>query len=222
MSLIAESVERSSEVPAYKNGNGSSIASSRPSREEAEAAVRTLIAWTGDNPAREGLIDTPRRVVDAYAEFFAGYDGDPHEILARTFKEVHGYDDLVMLRDIRLESHCEHHMLPIVGVAHVAYLPRDRVVGISKLARVVEMYAKRLQTQETMTAQIASAIEEILQPRGVAILIDALHECMTTRGIHKPGTATITTRFTGVFKDDAHYRERFLQLVNGPRVIGMR
>ncbi len=157
----------------------------RPTREEAEAAVRTLILWAGDDPTREGLLDTPRRVVEAYEEFFAGYNQDPGEILSRTFEEVHGYDDLVMLRDIRLESHCEHHMLPILGVAHVAYLPRDRVVGISKLARVVEMFAKRLQTQETMTAQIADAIEQALKPRGVAVLVDALHQCMTTRGVHK-------------------------------------
>jgi GTP cyclohydrolase I len=204
-----------------KGGNGQAEIP-RPTREQAEEAVRTLIAWAGDNPAREGLLDTPRRVTEAYAEFFAGYHGDPYEILERTFEEVHGYDDLVMLRDIRLESHCEHHMLPIVGVAHIAYLPRDRVVGISKLARVVDMYAKRLQTQETMTAQIASAIEQVLKPRGVAILIDALHECMTTRGVHKPGTSTITSRFTGVFKEDPNYRERFLQLVNGPRVLGTK
>jgi GTP cyclohydrolase I len=193
----------------------------RPTREEAEAAVRTLIAFAGDDPTREGLHDTPRRVVDSYDEFFAGYEKDPLEILERTFEDVQGYDDLVMLRDIRLESHCEHHMLPIVGVAHVAYLPTDRVVGISKLARVVDVFAKRLQTQETMTAQISNAIEEALKPKGVAIMIDALHECMTTRGIHKPGTTTITTRFTGAFKEDAGYRERFLQLVNGQRSIGM-
>lgn len=191
----------------------------KPAREDAEAAVRTLIAWAGDDPQREGLIDTPRRVVSAYQEFFAGYHEDPYEVLSRTFEEVHGYDDLVMLRDIRLESHCEHHMLPILGVAHVAYLPRDRVVGISKLARVVEIFAKRLQTQETMTAQIAGAIENALQPRGVAVMIDALHQCMTTRGVHKPDVATITTRFTGVFKEDSDYRDRFLQLVHGPRIV---
>jgi len=208
--------------PARKGANGHGVAAKRPAREEAEAAVRTLIAWAGDDPAREGLLDTPRRVVDAYDEFFSGYDGDPFDILTRTFEDVQGYDDLVMLRDIRLESHCEHHMLPIVGVAHVAYLPHDRVVGISKLARVVDLYAKRLQTQETMTAQIATAIEQALRPRGVAIMIDAIHECMTTRGVHKPGTTTITTRFTGVFKEDAGYRERFLQLVNGQRVIGLK
>ncbi len=203
-------------------GNGAAQAKKRPDREEAEAAVRTLIAWAGDDPTREGLADTPGRVVEAFEEFFAGYDGDPHDILSRTFQDVQGYDDLVMLRDIRIESHCEHHMLPIIGVAHIAYLPRGRVVGISKLARVVDIYAKRLQTQETMTAQIANAIEEVLQPLGVAVMIDALHECMTTRGVHKPGTTTITTRFTGVFKDDHTYRERFMQLVNGQRPVGVK
>jgi GTP cyclohydrolase IA len=191
----------------------------QPTREEAEAAIRTLIRFAGDDPTREGLRDTPKRVAEAYAEFFAGYTQDPVETLSRTFEEVHGYDDLVMLRDIRLESHCEHHMLPIIGVAHVAYLPRDRVVGISKIARVVEIFAKRLQTQETMTAQIAEAIENALKPRGVAILIDALHQCMTTRGVHKPGVSTITTRFTGVFAQDADYRDRFLRMVHGPRLI---
>ncbi len=194
----------------------------RPTREEAEQAVRTLIAWAGDDPTREGLLDTPSRVVEAYEEFFAGYDGDPYEALDRTFADVQGYDDLVMVRDIRIESHCEHHMLPIIGVAHVAYLPTGSVVGISKLARVVDLYAKRLQTQETMTAQIANAIEEVLKPRGVAIMIDAIHECMTTRGVHKPGTTTITTQFTGVFKEDPSYRERFMQLVNGVRPIGLK
>lgn len=188
-----------------------------PSRAQAEEAVRTLIRWAGDDPAREGLLDTPRRVVDAYREYFSGYSIDPHEVLSRTFEEVHGYDDLVMLRDIRLESHCEHHIAPIIGVAHVAYLPRDRVVGISKLARVVEIFSKRLQTQESMTAQIAEAIEQALKPRGVAILIDALHQCMTTRGVHKPDVSTITTRFTGVFKEDSDYRDRFLNMVHGRR-----
>jgi GTP cyclohydrolase I len=190
-----------------------------PTRAEAEAAVRTLIRYAGDNPGREGLSDTPARVVDAYEEFFAGYGQDPEDVLARTFQEVHGYDDLVMIRDIRLESHCEHHMLPILGVAHVAYLPDKRVVGISKLARVIDIFAKRLQTQETMTAQIAEAIDQALKPRGVAILIDAVHQCMTTRGVHKPGASTITTRFTGVFADSADYRDRFLRMVPGPRTI---
>lgn len=187
----------------------------RPTRAEAEAAVRTLIRYAGDDPTREGLSDTPGRVVESYREFFSGYDQDPIEILSRTFEEVHGYDDLVMVRDIRLESHCEHHMLPILGVAHVAYLPCDRVVGISKLARVVDIFAKRLQTQETMTAQIAEAIENALKPRGVAILIDAIHQCMTMRGVHKPGASTITTRFAGVFSENADYRDRFLRMIQG-------
>lgn len=160
--------------------------------------------------------------MEAFEEFFAGYEGDPYDILSRTFEDVQGYDDLVMLRDIRIESHCEHHMLPIVGLAHIAYIPRGRVVGISKLARVVDIYAKRLQTQETMTAQIANAIEEVLQPHGVAVMIDALHECMTTRGVHKPGTTTITTLFTGIFKTDPEYRERFMQLVNGQRTVSLK
>lgn len=209
------------EAPKRNNGAGDGDADSHlepaPTRDEAEAAVRTLIRWAGDNPAREGLQDTPRRVVDAYREYFAGYHEDPFEVLSRTFEEVHGYDDLVMLRDIRLESHCEHHIAPILGVAHVAYLPRDRVVGISKLARVVEIFSKRLQTQETMTAQIAEAIEQALKPRGVAVLVDALHQCMTTRGVHKTDVSTITTRFTGVFKEDGDYRERFLNMVHGRR-----
>jgi GTP cyclohydrolase I len=190
-----------------------------PTRAEAEAAVRTLIRYAGDNPEREGLRDTPRRVVESYGEFFAGYAQDPMEILSRTFEEVHGYDDLVMIRDIRLESHCEHHMLPILGVAHVAYLPKERVVGISKLARVIDIFAKRLQTQETMTAQIAEAIENALKPRGVAILIDALHQCMTTRGVHKPNASTITTRFTGVFAENADYRDRFLRMIQARQVM---
>ncbi len=203
-------------------GNGVDRAGTRPSRAEAEEAVRTLIAWAGDDPSREGLVETPGRVVEAYEEFFAGYEADPYDVLSRTFEDVQGYDDLVMLRDIRIESHCEHHMLPIVGVAHIAYFPRGRVAGISKLARVADIYAKRLQTQETMTAQIANAIEEVLQPAGVAVMIDALHECMTTRGVHKPGTTTITTRFTGVFKDNPEYRERFMQLVNGQRPVTVK
>jgi GTP cyclohydrolase I len=189
----------------------------RPSRAEAEAAVRTLIAWAGDDPTREGLRDTPRRVTDAYGEYFSGYGLDPAEVLARQFDEAGGYDDLVMLRDIRVESHCEHHMAPFLGVAHVAYLPNGRIVGISKIARVVEIFAKRLQTQETMTAQIADAIEGALQPRGVAVLIEAEHQCMSTRGVRQPGVKTITTRFTGELEASASYRDRFLQMVHGPR-----
>jgi GTP cyclohydrolase IA len=186
----------------------------RPSRAEAEAAVRTLLRWAGDDPSREGLLDTPKRVVKSYEEFFSGYDDNPREVLLRTFEEVEGYDDIVMLRDISLESHCEHHMVPIVGKAHIAYLPGNRVVGISKLARVLEIYAKRLQTQETMTAQVARTIQEVLEPRGVAILVDAKHFCMTTRGVHKPDVSTITTTFTGMFKEE-RYERRFLDLIKG-------
>jgi GTP cyclohydrolase I len=187
----------------------------RPSREEAEAAVRTLIAWAGDNPDREGLIETPNRVVRAYEEFFAGYEEDPDEVLGKTFEEVEGYDDMVMLRDITLESHCEHHMVAILGKAHIAYVPTNRVVGISKLARVIEIYAKRLQTQETMTAQIVDSINRVLKPKGVAVLVEAKHQCMTTRGIRKPDVATITTQFTGVFRDDLRMEQRFLQMIRG-------
>jgi len=182
----------------------------RPSREQAEQAVRTLIAWAGDDPSREGLIDTPGRVVKAYDEFFSGYKEDPDAELGRTFEEVGGYDDIVMLRDIELNSHCEHHMIPFIGKAHVAYLPTDAVVGISKLARVVEIYSRRLQTQETMTAQIANSINTILKPRGVAVMIDAVHQCMSLRGVRKSQAATITTQFTGEFKADAELRSRFI------------
>ena len=184
----------------------------RPSRDEAEDAVRTLIAWAGDDPQREGLADTPQRVVDAYEEWFSGYREDPMTYLSKTFEDVQGYDDIVMLRDIDVESHCEHHMAPFLGKACVAYMPTDSVVGISKLARVVEIYAKRLQTQETMTAQIAQAICGALKPKGCAVLIDAKHECMTTRGVHHPNVSTITTQFSGVFKTDRELRERFLRL----------
>ena len=184
----------------------------RPSRDEAEDAVRTLIAWAGDDPKREGLIDTPGRVVDAYEEWFKGYREDPREYLSRTFDDVKGYDDIVMLRDIDVESHCEHHMAPFLGKAYVAYMPLDNVVGISKIARVVEIYSKRLQTQETMTSQILTAIQEVLKPEGVAVMIDAKHECMTTRGVHHPNVSTITTQFSGVFRSDKELRERFLRL----------
>lgn len=185
----------------------------RPSREEAEAAVRTLLRWAGDDPAREGLLDTPKRVASAYEEFFAGYALDPEDLLRRTFEEVEGYDEMVLLRDIRLESHCEHHMVPILGVAHVAYLPDNRVVGISKLARVVEAYARRLQIQETMTAQIANAIDSVLQPKGVAVVIEAAHQCMTTRGIHKPGVTMVTSRMLGAFRDSSDTRREFLSMI---------
>lgn len=182
----------------------------RPSREQAMEAVRTLIAWTGDNPDREGLLDTPRRVVDAYGEWFDGYEADPEKELSRVFDDVQGYDDVVMLRDIEVESHCEHHMAPFLGKAYVAYVPDQKVVGISKIARVVEIFSRRLQTQETLTRQIADAITEHLRPKGVAILIDAEHQCMTTRGVHHRHVSTLTTQFTGVFKTDLGQQERFL------------
>ncbi len=193
------------------------VLAKRPSREEAEAAVRTLIAWAGDDPTREGLLDTPKRVVNSYREFFNGYDEDPIAALDRTFEDVGGYDDIVMLRDIDVNSHCEHHMIPFIGKAHVAYLPGENVVGISKLARVVEIFARRLQTQETMTAQIVNAIDEALAPRGVAVMIEAVHQCMSLRGVHKPNVATITTQFTGSFRDDIVLQQRFMMLLHGGR-----
>jgi GTP cyclohydrolase I len=191
-------------------GKGPQI--TRPSREEAEKAVRTLIAYAGDDPEREGLRDTPKRVVGAYDEFFAGYKDDPIEVLSRTFDDVGGYDDIVMLRDIELNSHCEHHMVPFIGKAHIAYFPTDRVVGLSKLARVVEVFGRRLQTQETMTAQIAETIDRVLKPKGVAVMIEAVHQCMSMRGVRKPDVATITTQFTGIFKEDPAQQARFMQL----------
>ena len=185
----------------------------RPTREEAEAAVRTLIEWTGDNPDREGLLDTPARVIRSYDEFFAGYQEDAAEMLARTFEEVDGYDDMVLLKNIRVESYCEHHIVPILGTASIAYFPDRKVVGISKLARVIDIFAKRLQTQETMTAQIAETIQTILEPKGVALIVDAQHQCMTTRGVRKPGVSMVTTRFTGIFADDPQLQTRFLTQV---------
>ncbi len=185
----------------------------RPTREEAEAAVRTLIRWAGDNPQREGLLETPARVVRSYEEFFAGYGEDPAQILARTFSEVEGYDEMIVLTDIRFESHCEHHMVPIIGKAHIAYMPAHRVVGISKLARLVEVYAKRLQIQEKMTAQIADTLNEILQPNGVAVVIEAGHQCMTTRGVHKPGVSMVTSRMLGAFRENLSTREEFLAMI---------
>jgi len=188
----------------------------RPSQEEAEAAVRTLLAWAGDDPAREGLLDTPKRVAKAFREYFSGYEDDPAEALSRTFEDVGGYDDMVMLRDIEFNSHCEHHIAPFVGRTHVAYLPTKAVVGISKLARVVEIYARRLQTQETMTAQIANAISSALAPRGVAVLVEAVHTCMSMRGVGKRNVATITTQFTGEFKTNPVMQARFMELVRSP------
>jgi GTP cyclohydrolase I len=186
---------------------------SKPSRGEAEAAVRTLIRWAGDDPDREGLIDTPGRVVRAYEEFFAGYLQDPREVLARTFSEVEGYDEMIVMNDIRFESHCEHHMVPIIGKVHIGYLPNRRVVGISKLARLVEIYARRLQVQEKMTVQIADTLQDILKPKGVAVVIEAAHQCMTTRGVHKPGVGLVTSRMVGAFRDDPSTRREFLAVI---------
>jgi GTP cyclohydrolase I len=188
----------------------------RPDREEVLAAVRTLIRWAGDDPSREGLHGTPDRVVRAFEQFFAGYSIDPVELLQRTFEEVEGYDEIVLLRDIRFESHCEHHIMPIIGRAHVAYLPDRRVVGISKLARVVDAYARRLQIQEKMTAQIANTINEVLEPEGVAVVIEASHQCMTTRGVHKPGSTMVTSRMLGRFRTDQRTRREFLALIGNP------
>jgi GTP cyclohydrolase I len=193
----------------------------RPSRTEAEEAVRTLLRWAGDDPDREGLMGTPDRVVRAYEEFFSGYDQDPTEILHRTFEETDGYDEMVLLRDIRLESHCEHHVVPIIGKAHVAYLPDRRVVGISKLARVVEIYARRLQIQEKLTAQIANTINDVLQPKGVAVVIEAAHQCMTTRGIHKPGVTMVTSRMLGEFRDNPATRREFMALIHNQHSGGL-
>ncbi|MAK17909.1 MAG: GTP cyclohydrolase I FolE [SAR116 cluster bacterium] len=200
-----------------RNGTGKAAkpanarqAAARPTRDEAEAAVETLLRWMGESPAREGLVDTPARVVRAWEEFCSGYGEDPAALLNSTFEEVEGYDDMVMLRSIRMESHCEHHLVPILGTAHIAYLPDQRVVGISKLARVLDSFAHRLQTQETLTAQVADCIQTALQPRGVAVLIDAQHQCMTTRGVHKPDVSMVTTSFTGAFQDDRDLRDRFL------------
>ena len=185
----------------------------KPTREEAEAAVRTMLAWTGDNPDREGLVETPKRVVRAYEQFFAGYEMDPKEVLSKVFEEVEGYDEMVIVKDIRVESHCEHHIVPILGKAHVGYLPNKRIVGISKLARVVDIFGKRLQTQEVMTAQIANVINEVLEPKGVAVVMNAKHQCMTTRGINKPNVSTVTTKFSGLFSEDPELRNRFMQLI---------
>jgi len=188
-------------------------APTRPAREEAIAAVRTLIRWAGDDPDREGLLETPDRVVRAYEEFFSGYSQDPAEILAKTFSEVDGYDEMIVMNDIRFESHCEHHMVPIIGKAHIGYLPDKRVVGISKLARLVEVYARRLQIQEKMTVQIADTLQEVLQPKGVGVVVEAAHQCMTTRGVHKPGAALVTSRMLGAFRKDATTRREFLAII---------
>ena len=196
---------------------GQEASERRPSREEAEAAVRTLLRWACDDPSREGLADTPARVVRSYEEFFSGYAIDPVELLSRSFEETDGYDEMVVLRDIRLESTCEHHLAPILGRVHVAYLPNGRVVGISKLARVVDAYAKRLQIQEKLTAQIANTIRDVLQPQGVAVVVEAAHQCMTTRGVHKPGVTMVTSRMLGAFRDDPSTRREFLAMIGNPR-----
>jgi GTP cyclohydrolase I len=188
----------------------------RPSREDAEAAVRTLLRWAGDDPGREGLVDTPKRVAAAFEDWFSGYDQDPEAYLARTFEEVAGYDDMVILRDIRFESHCEHHLAPIIGRAHVGYLPTRRVVGISKLARVVEAFARRLQVQEKMNAQIAHCIQKVLEPKGVAVVIEAAHQCMTTRGVHKAGVTMVTSTMFGAFRDNSDTRREFLDIIGNP------
>ena len=186
----------------------------KPTREEAMQAVKTLIEWAGDDPTREGLVETPKRVVAAYEEFFEGYTQDPEDILRKTFEEVEGYDEMVIVKDIRLESHCEHHIVPILGTAHIGYIPNKRVVGISKLARIVDVFGKRLQTQETMTSQIATTIENVLNPKGVAVVIDAGHQCMSTRGVHKTESSTVTSSMKGVFKENQVTRNEFLSFIN--------
>ena len=192
----------------------------RPSREQAEAAVRTLLQWVGDDPDREGLVGTPSRVVRAYEDWYSGYRDDPVDFLRRTFKEVHDYDEMIVLRDIHFESHCEHHMAPIIGKVHVGYLPDRAVVGISKLARVVETFARRLQVQETLTAQIAHCIHEVLKPRGVGVVVEGVHQCMTTRGIHKHGVSMITSQLLGMFRSDPRTRAEFLTMIGRPGTIG--
>jgi GTP cyclohydrolase I len=186
----------------------------KPTRAEAEAAVKTLISWAGDNPEREGLLETPKRVVKAYEEFFSGYNADPRDILGKTFEDVEGYEDMVLLKDMRVESHCEHHMVPIIGKAHIAYIPDKRVVGISKIARLLDLFSKRLQTQETMTSQIANTIQDVLQPKGVAVFIDAKHQCMTTRGVHKIATTTITKTMLGSFKTNSEIENKFFSMIS--------
>ena len=191
----------------------------KPSRKEAEEAVRTLIKWAGDDVKREGLIDTPKRVVNAYTDWFSGYEEDPKEILKRTFSETGGYDEVIMLKDIRIESHCEHHIAPFIGNAHVAYLPNKRVVGISKLARITNIFAKRMQVQEKLTSQIANCIQECLKPKGVAVVVEAQHECMTTRGVHMPGISMVTSKLLGKFRTDASTRREFYSMINQGSIL---
>jgi len=207
--------------PKIDKTDADALAANRPSREEAEDAVRTLLRWAGDDPTREGLLDTPKRVTKAYLEWFRGYEEDPVEMLQRTFGEVEGYSDMVLLKDIRYESYCEHHMAPIIGVAHVAYIPTDRVVGISKLARVVDTFAKRLQVQEKMNAQIAKSLFDVLKPKGVAVVLEGEHHCMSTRGVHKPGVTMMTSSMLGVFETDKDMRREFMNLIGNPGSRGL-
>jgi len=208
--------QKHAETPAKATaGAAAAVHAVRPDRAEVEKAVLTLLRWIGEDPKREGLIETPARVAKAYAEMFSGYEQDAAEELGRTFEEVAGYDDIVLMRDLSFHSHCEHHMVPIIGKAHVAYLPDGKVVGLSKIARVVDIYARRLQTQEAMTAQIAGVIQDVLKPRGVAVMVEAEHMCMAMRGIRKQGSTTITTRFTGEFKDNSEEQQRFFSLIRG-------
>jgi GTP cyclohydrolase I len=207
-------------LPAPRTAEDPAKTLPRPTQQQAEEAIRTLLLWAGDDPNREGLLDTPKRVAKAYREWFCGYEEDPAELLARSFDEVEGYDEMVVLRDIRVESMCEHHMCPIIGKAHVGYLPNGRVVGISKLARVVEAFGKRLQIQEKLTAQVANVINEVLQPKGVAVVFEAVHQCMTTRGVHKTGVSMVTSRMLGAFRDDASTRREFMAMIQGTRGAG--
>ena len=209
------SVAKTGSLPSFVKANDE-IKTQRPSREEAEAAVRTLIRWAGDDPEREGLVGTPDRVVRSYEEFFAGYDEDPVGMLERTFEETDGYDEMVVLRDIRMESHCEHHIAPIIGKVHIAYLPRSHVVGISKLARLVEIFSKRLQIQEKFTSQIADSLNAALRPKGVAVVVEATHHCMSTRGVHKPGVLMVTSRMLGAFRTHDATRREFLNMIGNP------
>jgi GTP cyclohydrolase IA len=210
----AKKTARSSQSANAEGAVGNAKPANRPSREEAESAVRTLIRWAGDDPDREGLLGTPARVARAYEEWFAGYDEDPRDYLKRTFEEVAGYDEIVLLRDVRFVSHCEHHMAPIIGRVHIAYLPRNRVVGISKLIRLVDAYAKRLQVQEKMTAEIASCLDNVLKPHGVAVVVEGTHECMTTRGVRRSDVTMVTSRMLGVFRDQPQTRQEFLSAID--------
>jgi GTP cyclohydrolase I len=208
---------KSSAAPKSRdNGKTDAAPTERPARTEAEKAVRTLLQWTGDDPDREGLRGTPDRVVRAFEEWFSGYAIDPVDLLKRTFEEIEGYDEMIVLRDVRFESHCEHHIAPIIGKVHIAYLPDRRVIGISKLARLVDVYAKRLQIQEKMTAQIANTLNDVLLPKGVAVVIEAQHQCMTTRGVHKPGVSMVTSRMLGAFREDQATRREFLSIIGNP------